>query len=142
MTLELQNQFGSEFEPKMKAIAEIALDVFGDGEKFKDFSDKLALGRDEQIDATHRLANLFDSPIENKMAIEEADDIVDERLRSMWGEDRATERLAVAQKFLRTAFGDVDRANKWLVDHGFGGNPEKRVEMWVLAATLGKNLKD
>ncbi len=102
---EVRNQLGSRFDPTMKTIAKVALDVFGGGEQFKTFFDKLALGRDEQVAATLRFANLFESPIENKMSVDEADDIVDEGLRSMWG-DRAIERNAAAQKFIRAAFGE------------------------------------
>jgi hypothetical protein len=137
---ELRNSWGSQYEPKMNGIAEVVLDVFGGEEQFKSFSEKLALGRDEQISAMHQLADLCAAPIENKMSLEEADDIVDERLRSMWG-SRAVETVAVAQKCARAAFGDLERANKYFVDRGYGGNPEKRIEMWVLLSRIGRNIK-
>ena len=143
VTSELINAWGGQYQPTMNRIAETLIDVFGGKgvavERFKTFSDTLALDRNEQIDVMHQLADLA-VPVDAEMSIDSANIVVADRLRGLWG-NRADENFAAAQRAAKSIFGSLERAEEYILNRGWGESPKAQIKAFVLLSRLGRKLK-
>jgi hypothetical protein len=136
---DLRNSWGDKFESRMNGIAQTVLDIFGSSEKFKAFSEKLKLNRDEQIDAMHHLADLA-APVPSTTSVEKTNSMVTQNLQSMWDSD-ADQRWGHFQTAARAIFGNLERCEDFFIGHGLAENPQAAVKAIVLLSRLGRKIK-